>query len=129
LRSLPRHPLITRCPLASKEEVERRLQELIDRLGESDEAAREIERSLPNPRTLALHVSDLDVWFWTELGGGSVAKLTEGHPEDPNIRISGDSDDLVALIEGGGNLLSAIASGRVRIKASFSDLLALRRLG
>jgi len=35
----------------------------------------------------------------------------------------------VGLIEGGENLLSAIASGRVSIKASFADLLALRRLG
>jgi hypothetical protein len=118
-----------RCPLASKEEVEERLNELIDRLGQSEEAAREIGRSLPDPRTLALHITDLDIWFWTELAEGKLSPLNEGEPEEPHIRIRAASDDLVGLVESGGNLLSAIASGRVRIKASFSDLLALRRLG
>ena len=115
--------------LASKEEVEARLNELIDRLGQSDEAAREIGRSLPDPRTLALHITDLGAWYWTELVDGKLSPLHEGEPEDPHIRIRAASDDLVGLIEGGGNLLSAVTSGRVRIKASFSDLLALRRLG
>lgn len=69
------------------------------------------------------------MWFWTELVEGKLSSLNEGEPENPHIRIRAASDDLVGLIEGGGNLLSAITSGRVRVKASFSDLLALRRLG
>lgn len=109
--------------------VEERLGELIDRLGDSDEAAREIGRSLPDPRILALHVTDLDVWYWTELADGKLSPLAEGEPDESHIRVRATSDDLVGLIEGGGNLLSAVTSGRVRIKASFSDLLALRRLG
>ncbi|MGH2692573.1 MAG: hypothetical protein ACRDHM_08740 [Actinomycetota bacterium] len=122
-------PSEQRCLLASKEEVEERLNELIDRLGQSDEAAHEIGRSLPDPRTLALHITDLDVWFWTELVEGRLSPPREGQPEEAHIRIRATSDDLIGLIEGGGNLLSAVTSGRVRIKASFSDLLALRKLG
>jgi predicted lipid carrier protein YhbT len=129
LRSFPGLPSNKRCPLATKEEVEERLNELIDRLGQNDEAAREIGRSLPDPRILVLHITDLDVWFSTELAEGKLSSLSEGQPDNAHIRIRADSDDLVGLIEGGGNLLSAITSGRVRIKASFSDLLALRRLG
>jgi len=105
------------------------LGELIDRLGQSDEAAQEIGRSLPDPRILALHITDLEVWFWTELAEGKMSPLNEGRSDEAHIRIRAASDDLVGLIEGGGNLLSAIASGRVSIKASFADLLALRRLG
>jgi len=74
--------------LASTEEVERKLEELIARLG----------------------------------------PLHRGAPDDPDITISADSDDLVRLIDGEGSLFSAYLSGRVRIEASVSDLLHLRRL-
>lgn len=114
--------------MASKEDVEERLRDLIDRLGTNEEAAREIGRSLREPRVLALHITDLDTWFWTELAEGRLSPLREGEPQEAHIRIRASSDDLVGLIEGGENLLSAVASGRVHIKASFSDLLALRRL-
>jgi hypothetical protein len=115
--------------LASKEKVEERLTELIDRLGEDDEAARALGRSLPDPRTLSLHITDLDVWYRTELAEGRLSPLEESEPEDADIRITAKSDDLIGMIEGGVNLLAAVTSGRVRIKASFSDLLALRKLG
>ena len=114
--------------MASKEEVEARLGELIDRLGENEEAARAIGRSLPDPRTLSLHVTDLDLHYWTELVAGRLAPLERGEPEDAHIRITTSSDDLVGFVDGGVSLFSAYASGRIRIEASFSDLLKLRKL-
>jgi predicted lipid carrier protein YhbT len=110
--------------LASTEEVERKLEELIARLG----SERELGRSLPDRRALALHVVDLDADWWTEVEEGLPGPLRRGAPEDPDITITADSDDLVALIDGEGSLFSAYLSGRVRIEASFSDLLHLRRL-
>jgi hypothetical protein len=114
--------------LASKEEVEARLGELIDRLGENEEAASAIGRSLPDPRILALHVTDLDVRYWTELSEGRLGPLQDGEPDEAHIRISTGSDDLIGFVEGGVSLFSAYASGRIRIEASFSDLLKLRKL-
>jgi hypothetical protein len=114
--------------LASKEEVEARLGELIDRLGENEEAARAIGRSLPDPRILALHVTDLDLRYWTELVAGRLTPLETGEPAEVHIRITTSSDDLVGFVEGGVGLFSAYASGRIRIEASFSDLLKLRKL-
>jgi hypothetical protein len=114
--------------LASKEEVETRLGELIDRLGQNEEAARALGRSLPDPRILELHVTDLDVRYWTELSEGTLGPLQDGKPDDAHIRISTSSDDLISFVDGGVSLFSAYASGRIRIEASFSDLLKLRKL-
>lgn len=115
--------------MARKDEVEEKLNELIDRLAQDDEAARALGKSLPDPRTLLLHITDLDAWYRTELSEGKLSPLVEGEPNGADIRIIASSDDLIGMIEGGVNLLAAVTSGRVRIKASFSDLLALRKLG
>ncbi len=114
--------------MASKEEVEARLGELIDRLGQNEEAARALGRSLPDPRILELHVTDLDVRYWTELSEGRLGPLRDGEHDDAHIRISTGSDDLIEFVDGGVSLFSAYASGRIRIEASFSDLLKLRKL-
>jgi predicted lipid carrier protein YhbT len=113
--------------LASKEEVERRLRDLIARLGRSDDGARELGRALPERRILSLRVSDLGVDYWTELEGGHFGELQEGS-RDGDILVTASSDDLVDLVDGKGSLFSAYLSGRVRIDASVSDLLRLRKL-
>ncbi|MGH2711138.1 MAG: SCP2 sterol-binding domain-containing protein [Actinomycetota bacterium] len=115
--------------MASKEKVEEHLNKLIARLQQNDEAADALGKSLPTPRTLLLHITDLDVIYSTVLSEGRLSPLEEGDPGEAEIRIIADSDDLIGMIEGGVNLLAAVTSGRVRIKASFSDLLALRKLG
>lgn len=114
--------------MASKEDVEGRLDELIDRLAENDEAARALGRSLPEPRILTLHVTDLDLTYWTELSNGTLGPLTEAQPSQAHIKITTSSDDLVSLIEGGQSFFSAYVAGRVRVEASFADLLKLRKL-
>lgn len=114
--------------MASTEEVHERLEQLVGRLGDNEQAARELERSLPDPRVIGLHVNDLDDHYWTELRAGTLSPLRrEQHPE-PHIRITASSDDLVAVLDGGASLFSAYVSGRIRIEASFSDLMKLRRL-
>lgn len=114
--------------MASTEEVQNKLEELISRLGESEEAARELQRSLPDPRIIAVHVTDHDDHFWTELAGGALSALRREAHDQAHIRIAAGSDDLVALVDGGASLFSAYISGRIRVEASFSDLMKLRRL-
>ncbi len=114
--------------MASTEDVQGKLEQLIARLGTNEEAARELERSLPDPRILGLHVTDHDVHYWTELSGGRLGPLHRERHDGAHIRIAAASDDLVALVDGGASLFSAYVSGRIRIEASFGDLLKLRRL-
>jgi predicted lipid carrier protein YhbT len=114
--------------LASSEEVERHLRDLIARLGRSDDGARELGTALPERRVLALRISDLGADYWTELRGGRLGELRQGSPPDVDIRMTASSDDLVDLVEGKGSLFSAYLSGRVRVDASVSDLLRLRKL-
>lgn len=109
------------------EEVERKLEELIARLSSSDEAAGDLGRSLPERRILSLHVTDLDADWWTALEGGRMGRLHRGAAEGADIKMAAAAD-LVRLIDGQGSLFSAYVAGRVRIEASFSDLLRLRRL-
>ncbi len=109
-------------------EVERKLEELIDRLADSDGAAGGLRRSLPDRRVVEVHVSDLDVDWWTTLEGGRLGELHRGAANRPDIRVAASSEDLIRLIDGDGSLFTAYLAGRIRIEASFGDLLKLRRL-
>jgi hypothetical protein len=112
----------------SRDQVEEKLRELIARLDASENGARALGESLPDSRVLALHVSDLGTDYWTELAGGRMGELHDGARDDADIRITAASDDLVGVIDGRGSLFSAYVAGRVRIDASFGDLLRLRKL-
>jgi SCP-2 sterol transfer family len=112
----------------SRDQVEDKLRELIARLDASENGARALGDSLPDSRVLALHVSDLDAHYWTELAEGRMGQFHPGPPERPDIRITATSGDLVDLIDGRGSLFSAYLAGRIRIDASFGDLLRLRKL-
>lgn len=115
--------------MASRSDVERRLHELVERLNRSDEAARSLGGSLPEARVLALEVTDLDARYWTELRGGRMGPLQEGTPERADIRLTAASDELIELLDGkAGGAMSAYLAGRLRVEASLSDLLRLRKL-
>jgi predicted lipid carrier protein YhbT len=114
--------------MASRTEVERKLSGLIARLEASEEGARSLSDSLPEPRILAVHVSDLDATYWALLEAGRLGALNQGEPEQADIRVRAPSDVLVDLIDGGGSLFAAYLAGRIRVEASVSDLLRLRKL-
>ena len=114
--------------MASRTEVERKLSGLIARLDASQEGARSLAGTLPEPRTLAVHLSDLGDTYWAVLEGGRLGALTRGEPDRGDITIRAPSDVLVDLIDGNGSLFAAYLAGRIRIEASVSDLLRLRRL-
>ncbi len=115
--------------MASRTEVEQKLNELKERLDASDEGARALGDSLSEPRVLSLHVIDLGADFWTELREGRMGEIHEGTAEDAHIRIRAESDDLIQMVDGSaGGLFSAYLGGRLRVDASVSDLLRLRKL-
>jgi predicted DNA-binding ribbon-helix-helix protein len=114
--------------MANREEVQRRLEGLIARLDESDRGTRNLAEALPEARVLAVRVTDLEADFWTVLEDGRLGELREGEPDEAHIRIRAPSDTLVELIDGKGSLFSAYLAGAIRIDASVSDLLRLRKL-
>jgi putative sterol carrier protein len=115
--------------VASVDEVEASLRKLIGRLEDADEDVRaSLRDSLPEARTIALHVTDLDATYWTRLKNGHLSELHAGEPEESEIRITAPSDELVKMIEGNGQVFSAFLMGKVRIEASFSDMMQLRKM-
>jgi predicted lipid carrier protein YhbT len=85
-------------------------------------------RHVPD-RRLTCQVTDLDVVFACRLDQHGVHDLSEGEPETPaDLRLTMDSDALLALASGDDDFLSAWLRGRVHVSASMRDLLRLRSL-
>jgi hypothetical protein len=116
--------------VATRREVERKLRELIARLDAADKRVRgSLAESLPDRRVIEVVVPDLGASYWTEMAGGLMGKLRHGPPPtEAGIRIHVSSDHLVELVDGEKSLFSSYVGGQVRIEASFSDLLRLRKL-
>ncbi|MEU5433512.1 SCP2 sterol-binding domain-containing protein [Streptomyces sp. NPDC020719] len=82
-------------------------------------------------RSLSCHITDLDLTFTGRLQDGRVHvhETLPGPPrERAQIRLAMRGDDLVALVGGDLDFARAWATGRVRLEASFRDLLRLRTL-
>lgn len=82
-------------------------------------------------RSVLARVTDLDVAFAGELRDGAlrdVGQLASGDRGSADITLSMSSDDLLALVAGSLGFAGAWASGRLRVDASFMDLLRLRKL-
>ena len=113
--------------MATAEECREALQALTGRLGEMNQKDRE---SFFSNRTFSCQVTDLGVTFVTRFTDSGAAPVTEADPGDPpaDIRLTANSDDVVALSATPANIARMWLSGRVKVQASMKDLLALRRL-
>ena len=90
--------------------------------------AAETSTKLDLDRTLTCRIPDLDTAFHGRLVDGRIIDLTDGDDPTAKLKLTANSDDLVAMVDGDLNLASAWASGRIKINASFLDLLKLRKL-
>ena len=113
--------------MASAEECREALQALSGRLTEMSPADR---ASYFGERSMSCHVTDLHVTFVTRFTDQGATPVTEAKPDDPpaDIRITASSDDVISLSATPANIARMWMAGRVQIKASVRDLLALRRL-
>ncbi|WP_439331940.1 SCP2 sterol-binding domain-containing protein [Nonomuraea deserti] len=114
--------------MASVEECRTALARLVDQFDEIDEADR---AKHVVERTVSCRVSDLDVTFYGRLTHGGLDPFTETPPSDgkpADVKLTIVSDDLIALVDGELDLARALLGGRVKVDASFGDLLRLRRL-
>ena len=115
--------------MATKQQVEQKLRELIERLAATDKAQESLSGSLPDPRVIAVQVTDLQADYWTEMVDGRMGDLVEGAPDRADIQLRAPADALIDVIDGNVSMLSAVLGGRIKVQASLSDLLSLRRLG
>ncbi len=114
--------------MATKRQVETKLRELIARLGQTEDGIAALSDALPEPRIIEVYVPDLDQTYWTELAGGRMTGLHRGSPDRTDIRLAADSDDLVDVLDGRRSMFSSYVAGRMKVEASFADIMRLRRL-
>lgn len=112
--------------MKTAEECRTALQKLAGRLAELSPAERE---QYFGDRTISVTVPDLGITFVTVLRSGD-DPVREAAPGDPpaDIRMTANSDEVVALAEQPMNVARAWMSGRLKIEASVKDLFRLRRL-
>ena len=108
--------------MATIDECKTALAEFATKLGGMDESNKELVR------TVSLTVPDLSVTFHGTLRRGVLEDVTTEPGDRAQIRLTINSDDLVSLVAGDLNFAAAWARGRVKLEASFGDLLKLRKL-
>lgn len=113
--------------MASVEDCRKALDSLAAALAEVEPELR--ARHVP-PRTVACRLPDLEVTFVGRLDEDGVHDIEESEYVEPevDVRLTMDSDELVALADGSDEFLHAWLRGRVQVSASMRDLLRLRSL-
>ena len=114
--------------MATTRQVEAKLRELIRRLDASEGGADALSRALPDSKVIEVIVPDLGQTFWTDLTEGRMGKLHRGPGPGGDIRVTAGSEELVAVVDGKRSLFSSYLGGKVKIEASFADLMRLRKL-
>jgi hypothetical protein len=112
--------------MATEEECRAALDRITKRLAEVD-GDQLAEHVLD--RTISCRIPDLGIAFRTRIhAGGLDAFERTDAPGNAQVKLTVASDDLVALARDELSPARAWASGRLKIEASFMDLLRLRRL-
>lgn len=109
--------------MATVAEVDAVLAELMGRFEGVDSGTRAM---LPSRRVVEARCPDLDLVRYAEWRDGELIVLDDPPAHRPDIRVTVDSDDLVAMAEGRLSFSRAYAGNRVRLDASMTDLLRLR---
>jgi predicted lipid carrier protein YhbT len=112
--------------MATAEECKAALENLTARIADMD--AHDRRRNLLD-RTMSLHVPDLDVTFLTRLGphGADPVRVADDTVQ-AQVRFTADSDIVVALGADPGLFMREWLSGKLKVHASFFDLLHLRKI-
>src|ERR1700723_1951231 len=113
--------------MASAEQCREALQTLTTRLAEISPQDRV---SYFGKRSMSCHLTELGVTFITRFTDSGAEPVKEAAPGKPpaDIRLTANSDDVVALSATPANIARMWLSARLTVHASMRDLLALRRL-
>ena len=113
--------------MATAEECRTALETLAGRLTEVDPQKRS---GVLADRSLSCTVTDLGITFVTKLGPDGAGPVTEAGPGDPptQVRFSAPSDELMAISGDPKRFVRSWLTGKVKVDASLSDILRLRKL-
>ena len=113
--------------MATAEECRQALERLTGQIADMDPKDRE---AFLADRQLSVEVTDLGVTFLTHLrpDGASPITVANGSDGPAQVRFTVKSDDLVAIAGDPGIFIRSWLTGRLKIQASLSDLLRLRKL-
>jgi hypothetical protein len=111
--------------VATASECEAALREAVARLADLD---RDVRDRLALDRTFSCRVPDIDTDFSARVEDGLVLGPVSRPERDAQVKLTVDSDDLVALVRGDLAIGNALVSGRLKVDASVFDLLRLRQL-
>jgi predicted lipid carrier protein YhbT len=111
--------------VATLEECHDALERLAERLSGVDHESR---RAHSFDRSLSCTLPDLDVTFTGELKDGTLSGISTDPAPKAQIRLTADSDDLIAMTDGHLSFGQAWVSGRVKVEAGVRDLLRLRSM-
>lgn len=112
--------------MATEEQVRGALDQIASRLSEVDP---EKWRQHAVDRSVSCRVPDLDLAYETRISTTGLAPFTPSQdPRAAQVRLTANSADLLALASDGISPAKAWATGKLKIEASFTDLLRLRKL-
>ncbi|WP_371779055.1 SCP2 sterol-binding domain-containing protein [Streptosporangium subroseum] len=103
----------------------RKLGEQYDEVDQESRAKHVVERSI------SCHISDLGVTFYGRIhhgGLGPFDDLPSSDGKSADVKLTIGSDDLISLVNGELDMGRAVFGGRIKVDASFGDLLRLRKL-
>ncbi|GAA3243286.1 SCP2 sterol-binding domain-containing protein [Actinocorallia longicatena] len=112
--------------MVTEEQVRAALDQIAARLGGLDP---EQWRRHAVDRTVSCRVPDLDLAYETRISSGGITPFARcADPRAAQVRLTAASADLLALANDEISPAKAWATGRLKIEASFTDLLRLRKL-
>ncbi|GAB3667558.1 hypothetical protein GCM10027589_33500 [Actinocorallia lasiicapitis] len=112
--------------MATEEQVREALDQLAARLSQVDPD--QWKRHAVD-RTVSCRVPDLGLAYQTAISPSGLAPFTPcADPRACQVRLTAASADLLALAADEVSPAKAWATGRLKIEASFTDLLRLRKL-
>jgi hypothetical protein len=111
--------------VATIEECQHALERLSQTITRLDPQARQ---AAIVERTVSAELPDLGATFTGRLDPDGFHDMTTAAAPRAQIRLTLSSDDLVALADGSLSFGTAWSRGRLKVQASFGDLLRLRKL-
>jgi predicted lipid carrier protein YhbT len=111
--------------MATVDECRTALHALAERM---DKNASQLSGKIDLDRPLACTIKDLGISFHGRIVDGRLSGLSDGDDPNAKIRLTANSDDFVAMVNGQLDLAKSWASGRIGISANPFDLLKLRKL-
>jgi hypothetical protein len=112
--------------MATAEDCRKALEALVGRIADMNPDDR--ASHFPE-RTMSARVPDLGLLFITRLGPHGADPVQEAEPgaRPAQVRFTANSDDLVWVAEDPARFARAWLTGKLKVEASFLDLLQLRK--